>query len=140
MVSVLRVWFVGILCVFLGSLSTATWAQDEGEPEAAAEAEAAEAEEGGEAEPEVVYETPERVKVGVHLSDIQTVDLMTHSYAMDFYVWFLWKNPDLDPASTMEIANPIEQWGLMVTPIYEEPEELPDGSLYQVLRVQGTFS
>ncbi|MCK6525032.1 hypothetical protein L6R49_26815 [Myxococcota bacterium] len=28
----------------------------------------------------------------------------------------------------------------MVTPIYEEPEELPDGSLYQVLRVQGTFS
>ncbi|MBK7757650.1 MAG: hypothetical protein IPI35_14870 [Deltaproteobacteria bacterium] len=47
MVSVLRVWFVGILCVFLGSLPTAAWAQDEGEPEAAAEAEPAE--EGGEA-------------------------------------------------------------------------------------------
>ena len=142
MVSVLRVWFMGILCVFLGSLPTAALAQDEGEAGEAAEAEAAEAgdEAGDEAEPEVVYETPERVKIGVHLSDIQTVDLMTHSYAMDFYVWFLWKNPDLDPASTMEIANPIEQWGLMVTPIYEEAEELPDGSLYQVLRVQGTFS
>lgn len=86
------------------------------------------------------YETPERVAIGVHLNDIQSIDLKTHSYAMDFYVWFRWQNPDLDPPSSMEIANPIEQWGLMVTPLYEEAEKLDDGSLYQVLRIQGTFS
>ncbi|MSP55970.1 MAG: hypothetical protein EXR69_10260 [Myxococcales bacterium] len=78
--------------------------------------------------------------MGVHLNDIQSIDLKTHSYQMDFYVWFRWKNPDLDPSASMEIANPYEQWGLMVTPIYEEPEELDDGTLYQVLRVQGSFS
>lgn len=141
MVKFLRVWFVGIVCLVWGLAAPSARAQDEGAEEAETDAAPeAEADAEAEAEPEVVYETPERVKIGVHLSDIQTVDLMTHSYAMDFYVWFLWKNPDLDPASTMEIANPIEQWGLMVTPIYEEPEELPDGSLYQVLRVQGLFS
>ncbi len=89
---------------------------------------------------EKVYETPEKVAIGVHLNDIQSIDLKTHSYAMDFYVWFRWQNPDLDPASSMEIANPIEQWGLMVTPLYEEAEKLEDGTLYQVLRIQGTFS
>ena len=88
----------------------------------------------------ITYETPEKVAIGVHLNDIQSIDLKTHSYAMDFYVWFRWKNPELDPATSMEIANPIEQWGLMVTPLYEEPEALEDGTLYQVLRVQGTFS
>lgn len=104
MVRSLRAWLLGFICVFTGSLPRMALAQD-GE-EAAEAAEAEPAEEGAEAEPEVVYETPERVKIGVHLSDIQTVDLMTHSYAMDFYVWFLWKNPDLDPASTMEYREP----------------------------------
>jgi hypothetical protein len=102
--------------------------------EAEADAPAAEGEE------EKTYEKPEKVTIGVFLNDIQAIDLKSHSYAMDFYVWFRWKNPDLDPASSMEIANPIEQWGLMVTPLYEEPEELEDGTFYQILRIQGTFS
>ncbi|MFZ5476135.1 MAG: hypothetical protein ACOZNI_05115 [Myxococcota bacterium] len=106
----------------------------------AAPAEAGEAEGEEEEGEKKVYEAPEKVSMGIHLNDIQSIDLKSHSYAMDFYVWFRWKNPDLDPATSMEIANPIELWGLMVTPIYEEPEELDDGTLYQVLRVQGTFS
>lgn len=96
-----------------------------------------EAEEDGEAQ---VYEKPEKVKVGMHLSDIQSVDLKTHSYQMDLYVWFKWRNPELDPASSMEVVNPYEQWALMMTPLYEEPEELEDGELYQVVRIQGSFS
>lgn len=92
------------------------------------------------AEPEIVYPVPERVAVGVHVNDVQNIDWKTHSYAVDFYVWFRWKNPDFDPSASMEFTNPIELWGLMVTPIYEEAEEFEDGTLYQVLRVQGTFS
>ncbi len=109
------------------------------EPEPVAEpvAEGGEAAEGA---PEPTYAVPERVTVGVHLNDIQSIDLKSHSYAMDFYIWFRWKNPALDPAASMEIGNPIELWGLMVTPLYEEPETLDDGTLYQVLRIQGTFS
>lgn len=98
------------------------------------------AEPSAEAEPEIVYPVPEHVSVGVHLNDVQAIDLKTHSYAMDFYLWFRWHNPALDPSLSLEFANPIELWGLMVTPIYEEPEVLDDGTLYQVLRVQGTFS
>ena len=89
---------------------------------------------------EKTCEKPEKVRMGVHLNDIQSIDLKSHSYVMDFYVWFRWMNPELDPAASMEIVNPTELWGLMITPIYKEPEELEDGSLYQVLRVQGTFS
>lgn len=111
-----------------------------GAPEVAEKVEGEAEEANGEGEAEVVYEVPEKVTVGVHLNDIQSIDLKTHSYQMDFYIWFRWKNPDLDPATSMEIANPFEQWGLMVTPLYEEPETLDDGSMYQVLRVQGSFS
>lgn len=113
-----------------------------GAGEEAGEAALAEAAGTAEAEPEaeVVYQKPERVRVGVHLNDIQSLDLKTHSYQMDFYIWFKWKNPELNPAASMEISNPIDQWGLMVTPIYEEPETLEDGTLYQVLRIQGSFS
>lgn len=96
--------------------------------------------EEAEEEPSREYPKPEQVAMGVHLNDIQSIDLKTHSYAMDFYVWFRWHDPEVDPATSMEIANPIEQWGLMVTPLYEEPETLDDGTLYQVLRIQGTFS
>lgn len=94
---------------------------------------------GGDGEARV-YEQPEKVKVGVHLSDIQSVDLKTHSYQMDLYVWFKWRNPELDPASSMEVVNPYEQWALLMTPLYEEPEVLDDGELYQVVRIQGSFS
>jgi hypothetical protein len=89
---------------------------------------------------DVANEEPERVAVGVHLNDLQTVDLQTHTYVVDFWIWFRWHDPDLDPASSMEFVNPSELWGHMLTPNYEEPEELPDGSLYQVVRVQGKFS
>lgn len=126
------------LLFWLGVRPDPARAEEPAAEEAAGEEPAAE-EPAGE-EPEKTYETPERVAIGVHLNDIQSIDLKSHAYEMDFYVWFRWKNPELDPASSMEIANPIEQWGLMVTPIYEEPEELEDGSLYQILRVQGKFS
>ena len=36
---------------------------------------------------------PDQVTVGVYINDIQQLDLQTHSYAMDFYVWLRWKNP-----------------------------------------------
>lgn len=86
------------------------------------------------------HNLPERVAVGFHLNDVQSIDLKTHSYAMDFYVWFRWSNPELDPSASFEISNPFEQWGHMLTPVYEAPEQLDDGTLYQVVRFQGLLS
>ncbi|MDP2308171.1 MAG: hypothetical protein Q8P18_19280 [Pseudomonadota bacterium] len=131
--------FLAVLTFLLSA-----WAAPATEGAAAAPAEEvapAEAGEGGEAEePAVVYAKPERVKVGVYVNDIQSIDLKTHTYALDAYIWFRWRNPDVNPAATMEFINPAELWGHMLTPVYEEPEELESGELYQVVRIQGRFS
>jgi len=84
--------------------------------------------------------TPEQVQVGVYINDIQSIDLRTHTYAMDVYIWFRWTNPDLNPAETLEFINPADLWGTIVDPSYEEPQTLDNGELYQVLRVQGRFA
>ena len=84
--------------------------------------------------------TPEPVTIGAYINDIQSIDLRTHTYAMDAYVWFRWTNPDLNPAETMEFTNPSDLWGTIVDPSYEEPQTLESGELYQVVRIQGRFA
>lgn len=103
----------------------------------AAEGEAAEGEaaEGEATEPE----GPTTVKVGVHINDIMAIDLRTHSFMADGYIWFRWSG-DRDPASSMEFINPFELWGHMEELNFEEPEVLEDGTKYQVIRFQGGFS
>jgi hypothetical protein len=83
---------------------------------------------------------PAEVTVGAYIHDIQEIDLLTHSYAMDAYVWLRWKDPSIDPSKSLELMNPYELWSMSRTPAYAEPQTLPDGSQYQVIRFQGTFS
>jgi hypothetical protein len=82
----------------------------------------------------------DRITVGAYINDIQNLDMRSHSYGVDLYVWFRWKNPELDPAATFEFINPFELWGHSKTTSYSKPEKLPTGELYQVLRVNGRFS
>jgi Neurotransmitter-gated ion-channel transmembrane region len=83
---------------------------------------------------------PNEVTVGVYVNDIQQLDLQSHSYAMDFYVWLRWKTPDINPSATLEYMNPFQLWGHISTPLYEEPQDLPDGSKYMAIRYQGQFN
>lgn len=83
---------------------------------------------------------PDEVIVGVYVNDIQQLDLQTHSYAMDFYVWMRWTNPDINPSATVEFMNPFQLWGHIPTPLYEEPQLLPDGQYYMAIRYQGQFN
>jgi hypothetical protein len=46
---------------------------------------------------------------------------------------------DLSPTSSLEFVNAVETWGLMVTPLTEEPEQLSNGDFAQTLSVQGRF-
>ncbi|MBM4346421.1 MAG: hypothetical protein FJ100_23845 [Deltaproteobacteria bacterium] len=104
------------------------------------------ADKGAKAEAEPKDEAPkapivgEKVIVGAYLNDIQSLDLKTHSYAADVYLWFRWKHKDFDPAEAMEFANPSELWGHVRNNDNEEPEELENGERYQVVRAQGRFS
>jgi len=136
-VTTLRAALLAFIMALAASLGGDARAQDAASPTATAQA-----------APEAVSATagpseptePERVLVGAFLNDIQTIDLKLHSYAVDLYVWFRWRNRDLNPAETIEFVNPSELWGHVKNLDYEAPVELPSGELYQVIRVQGRFS
>lgn len=83
---------------------------------------------------------PAKVYVGAHVSDIREVDLQSHSYRMDLYIWFRWNDPAIDPSQSAEIMNAFDPADHVRTPLYEEPQEMPDGSRYMIFRVQGKFS
>lgn len=90
--------------------------------------------------PPVTYSKPERVTVGAHINDILEVDMRTHSYRLDMYVWFRWANPALKPWETAEFMNAFDPADHVRTPVYDEPQQMPDGSWLMVIRQQGKFS
>lgn len=90
----------------------------------------------------------DKVIVGAYIKDIQDIDLQSESFTLDFYLWFRWKNPAINPASTVETmtSNGFQNTttsstgGVVGKPLYDAPVDLPDGYKYQVLRFQGVFS
>lgn len=83
---------------------------------------------------------PAEVTVGLYINDIQAIDLRTHSYGMDFYLWFRWQENGIDPTQYFEFMNTFDPEAHVQTVLYDEPQPQPDGSLYQVVRHQGLFS
>lgn len=82
--------------------------------------------------------TPQQVTVGFYAMSLQGFDQEDNSYYADFYMWLRWKG-EHDPTASLELTNNIERWGLTMTPVYEEPKELPTGELIQQFHVQGRF-
>lgn len=83
---------------------------------------------------------PDIVRVGALINDVQQLNLKTHSYNVDLYMWFKWRNPDINPSRSFEFLNAYEFWGHILTRETERPEVLPDGTLLQVIRNQGQFN
>jgi len=73
---------------------------------------------------------PAVVTVGFLINDIQDIDLARHRYQIDFYVWYRWTDPDIDPPASVEFMNDAERWATMRTPATDGPVRLADGSLY----------
>lgn len=86
------------------------------------------------------YARPERITVGAHINDILALDLHSHSYRLDMYVWFRWKNPAFRPWESAEFMNAFDPADHVRTPLYDTVQTMPDGSLYMVIRQQGIFS
>jgi len=84
--------------------------------------------------------TPGEVVVGAYINDIQQLDFKTNNYAVDLYVWFRWKAPDLDPSKTMEFMNRYASDDNQRDELYDKPLPMPDGSLYAIIRYQGRFT
>jgi len=82
--------------------------------------------------------TAQQVVAGVYPITVYNLDIETSTYYVDAYVWFRWQG-EIDPTLTVEFINAVEKWGMTQTNILEEPQQLADGSLYQVMRVEGRF-
>ena len=83
---------------------------------------------------------PAKVVVGAYINDIQQLDFKANNYAVDLYVWFRWKGADIDPSKTMEFMNRYASDDNLREELYDKPSEMPDGSLYAIIRYQGKFS
>jgi hypothetical protein len=78
------------------------------------------------------------VKTGIFVTKLYDLNTTTNTFYADFYIWFRWRG-DIDPLANLEFMNAVEEWGMTLTPAYEEPKTLPDGSLYQMLTVESRF-
>lgn len=83
---------------------------------------------------------PEKVVFGAYINDIQKIDLSSHSYNIDFYIWFRWRNRELNPDQTFEFMNKFDPEGHVQNNFYKTPVPQPDGSIYKLIRHQGEFS
>ncbi|MBI4727873.1 hypothetical protein HY768_11780 [candidate division TA06 bacterium] len=48
---------------------------------------------------------PDSVFVGIYVNRIYDVSLRDNKFSVDFYLWFRWKNKDLDPIKSFEIVG-----------------------------------
>jgi hypothetical protein len=90
--------------------------------------------------PARAQDSPAIVRVGAYINDVQQLDLQSHSYTVDMYMWFRWCGEDMDPSRTFEFLSSFELWGHILTYETEEPEPRPGGCFYQGLRNQGKFN
>ena len=78
------------------------------------------------------------VTVGFYGVNAYELDTSSNTFYFKGYMWLRWKG-DVDPLATLEFANSVEEWGLMVTNLTEAPQVLANGEKLQAMRVQGRF-
>lgn len=80
----------------------------------------------------------ERVSVGLHLRNVESINLEENAYHANFVLWASWQG-DRDPTKTLRFVNLLEAWALTLVPVYDEPLTLPDGRKYQRFTGEGRF-
>ena len=83
-------------------------------------------------------QSEKQVTVGVYINNVYDLSIASNTYYLSGYLWMRWQG-DFDPTATLELTNAVEDWGLTETLLAETPQVLPDGSNYQVFRIQGRF-
>ena len=135
-----RLWLLAALSVLACALlplrpGFAQNAPADAPPPAATEA-AAQAAQAPSAAPAV----PNSVVLGIYINDIQDIDFRTNSYIADLYMWFRWRGKDIDPVKSVEFMNVFDPQSAQRSVLLDAPKEMPDGSLYNIVRYHGRFS
>ncbi|MFN0014017.1 MAG: hypothetical protein ACKVU2_05660 [Saprospiraceae bacterium] len=83
-------------------------------------------------------QTPQEVKVGMHLMNLYDLNMDEYSFYADFYLWFKWKG-EIDPTE-IEFVNAIEKWSITSVVSGDGSDSLMrDSTNYRVFRVEGRF-
>ncbi|WP_395687788.1 hypothetical protein [Aestuariivirga sp.] len=80
----------------------------------------------------------QQVKIGFYPVSVYQLDMSSNTYYVDTYIWLRWKG-DIDPTGTIEFTNMVEEWGKQQENLLSEVKLLPDGSKYQIMRIEGRF-
>lgn len=78
------------------------------------------------------------VTVGFYGVNAYEIETSSNTFQFKGYMWLRWTG-EADPVSTLEFANSVEEWGLMVTNLTEKPVLLASGENLQAMRIQGRF-
>jgi hypothetical protein len=78
------------------------------------------------------------VKIGFYPVSVHQLNIADNSYYIDTYVWLRWKGP-IDPTKTIEFVNMVEDWNRQQSFLFTQPKKEKDGSIYQIMRVEGLF-
>ena len=81
--------------------------------------------------------TAQVVTVGIYWASIGGLDFQENTSVITAYLWFKWRGAD--PMPSVSFRNAVEDWELTTTLTSEKPRKLPDGSMYQEMRVNGRF-
>ncbi|MFM7718851.1 MAG: hypothetical protein ACKO8G_05090 [Actinomycetota bacterium] len=84
--------------------------------------------------------TAQEVTVGLYGVNSYDLDVAANTFYFSGYMWLRWSgDATIDPTGTVEIANVVEEWGLMLTPLTKDPDALANGDLIQQYKVSGRF-
>lgn len=83
-------------------------------------------------------QSPERVTVGLHLRNVEVINLEENSYHASFVLWVKWRG-ERDPSKSLRFVNLLEAWALTLAPAFDEPVTLGDGQRYQRFTGEGRF-
>lgn len=83
-------------------------------------------------------EGAEVVSVGFYPLNVYGVDPANSTFTYDGYIWFRWKG-QIDPTQTVEFTNAVDKSSLSKEFLYEAPQVAPDGSKYQIMRIESAF-
>jgi hypothetical protein len=65
------------------------------------------------------------VRVGVYVDRISALSVKETGWSVDFYIWFLWKHPELNPGETFQIIE-----GDIESREKNTEHTMPDGTRY----------
>ena len=81
----------------------------------------------------------QQVKVGFRPIAIYDLDQTSNTFYAQTYIWMTWRGK-IDPTKSFKLTNLVEEWSKAQESIPEKVKQLPDGSKYQLFRIEGRFS